>query len=157
MGFDERPIDRLAKQLPDMLDILDGELGGRDIERQVLPVPNPRHQLNREQVREAKDRLRLALRLRMERVRTNLRAVFQEAVQDVDRFPDPTGNEAAEQGDVGVGDMIIADATPASVADVVFAQQILFIDIPLGAVRSGSLARAPQFGQSEAIIPTATL
>src|SRR5712692_4796416 len=47
---------------------------------------------------------------------------------------------------------LIADATPASVADVVFAQQILFIDIPLGAVRSGSLARAPQFGQSEAII-----
>jgi len=48
--------------------------------------------------------------------------------------------------------MIVADATPAPVADVVFAEQILFVDIPLGAVRGGPLARAPQFGQLEAII-----
>ena len=72
MGFDERPIDRLAKQLPDMQDILNGELGGRDIECQVLPVPNPRHQLDREQVGQAKDRLRLALGIRMERIWANL-------------------------------------------------------------------------------------
>lgn len=88
MRFDERPIDRLAKQFPDMLDILDGEPGGRDIERQMLPVPNPRHQLNCQQVGQAKDRLRLALRILMERVWTNLRAVFQEAIQNVDRWGD---------------------------------------------------------------------
>lgn len=38
----------------------------------------------------------------MHGVRLNIRVVFDQSVQDVDRLVDPAGNEAAEQGDIHV-------------------------------------------------------
>ena len=78
---------------------------------------------------------------------------MQEAVQDVHRFPHPTGNKAAEQGDIGIGHVVVADASPPTVPQMVLAQEVLFIDVPLGAIRSRPLARAPEFREEEAIIP----
>jgi hypothetical protein len=89
----------------------------------------------------------------MEGVGTNLRAVLQEAIQDVHGFPHPTGHKAAEQGNIGIGYMVVADALPPAVPQVVLTQEVLFIDVPLGAIRGSPLARAPEFGQEEAIIP----
>ena len=116
----------------------------RRIQREVLPVANARHELNRQQVRQAKDGLGLPLGIGMEGIGTNLRPVGQQAIENVDRFPDATGNEAAEQRDVGVGDVVIADPAPAAIAEMVFTEQILFVDVPLGAVGSGALARSPR-------------
>jgi hypothetical protein len=50
----------------------------------MLPVANAWHQLDRQEVRQAKDRFGLALRIGMKRVRANLRAIFQQTV----KFPD---------------------------------------------------------------------
>ncbi len=72
------------------------------IRREVLPTADARHQLDCEQIREAKDWFGLTLAIGVQRVRANPRAVLQQAVEDIDRFPHPAGNEAAEQGDVGV-------------------------------------------------------
>jgi hypothetical protein len=76
----------------------------------------------------------------MQRVWANFRAVLQQAVEDIDRFPDATGNEATEQGDVGVRDVVVADPTSPAIANVVFAEEVLFVDVPLRAVRGGPLA-----------------
>src|SRR5215831_4597128 len=88
----------------------------------------------------------------MEGIGTNLGAVFQQAVQNVDGFPHPTGNEATEQGNIGVGDVVIANPAPAPIADMVLTEEILFVHVPLGAVCSGPLARAPELGQHKAVI-----
>jgi hypothetical protein len=37
----------------------------------------------------------------MQGIRANLGAIFQQAIQDVHGFPDPTGNKATEQGNIG--------------------------------------------------------
>ena len=88
-----------------------------------------------EEIREAKDRFGLALGIGMQRVRANLRAVLQQAVQDIHGFPHPAGNEAAEQGDVGVRDVVVADSTPPAIPNMVLTEQVLFVDVPFGAVR----------------------
>src|SRR6267378_3979378 len=36
--------------------------------------------------------------------------VFEQAIQNIDRFPDPAGNEVAEQGDIRVANMRVGDA-----------------------------------------------
>jgi hypothetical protein len=49
--------------------------------------------------------------------------------------------------------VVVADAPPPTVPQLVLTAEVLFLDVPLGAVRGRSLARAPEFGQQEAIIP----
>src|SRR5712692_5682426 len=70
----------------------------------------------------------------------------------MDGFPDTTCNETAKQRDVGVSDMVVPDPTPAPIPNVVFTEEVLFIDVPLGAVRRRPLSGAPQFRQPEPII-----
>jgi len=57
----------------------------------------------------------------------------------MNRFPNATSNETAEQGDVGIGDVVIADAAPPAVADVIFTEEVVFVDIPLRPVGRGPL------------------
>ena len=52
----------------------------------------------------------------------------------MDRFPDAAGDEVAENGNIGIGDMIVANSPIAAVADVIFREEVLFIEVPLGAV-----------------------
>lgn len=61
MSFDQRPIDRAAEKLSDVSDLLQSELVARDIERQVFPVANARHELNGQQIGQAEHGLGLAL------------------------------------------------------------------------------------------------
>src|SRR5512143_4216265 len=99
------------------------------IEVQILPVTYPRHQLDAEEEREAEDRRALSLRVRMDGVGLNLRAVLADEVQDGVSLPGTTGNEPREQSDVGVGDEIVADPAIAAVADVIFGHQALRVDV----------------------------
>lgn len=58
----------------------------------------------------------------------------------------------AEERDVGIRDMIIADSPIAAIADVVFGQQVLLVHLPLGAIGGSPFAGAPEGGQMEAIV-----
>jgi len=55
----------------------------------------------------------------MDGVGLNLRGVVQESVEDIHRFPNTAGNEVTEQRDVGIGNVIVADAAVAPIANVV--------------------------------------
>ena len=48
--------------------------------------------------------------------------------------------------------MIVADPSPPPIADMIFGQEVLFIDIPLGAVRGDVLPGAPELGQRKLIV-----
>ena len=58
-------------------------------------------------VRVTKHRFGLPMRIGIQGVGLEGRVVLEQPIENIDRFPHPAGNEAAEQGDVGVGDMII--------------------------------------------------
>src|SRR5512138_3280034 len=88
----------------------------------------------------------------MQRVWANLRAIFEQAVEDVDRFPDSTRHKATEQGNVGIGDVIVPQTSPAAVAEVVLTEQVVLVYVPLRAVRRRALTGPPQFGQHRAIV-----
>jgi len=60
--------------------------------------------------------------------------VLVERVQDVDAFVGATRDEVAEQSDIQVGDVVVADATKAAIADVVLGERVPLVQIPLGAV-----------------------
>src|SRR5260370_7989707 len=101
----------------------------------VLPVADPRHQLDAEQMRERENGFGLSLRVGVENVGLDIAFVLEQPIEDVDRFPDTARNEVAEQSNVGIGDMIVADAAIASVTDVLFGEKILFVQVPSRAVR----------------------
>lgn len=61
-----------------------------------VPVAHPGHQFDPQQVGQPKDHLRLSLRIGVDRIRLEDRLVLEQSVQDVDCFPDPTGDEVAE-------------------------------------------------------------
>lgn len=58
----------------------------------------------------------------------------------------------AEQRDVRVRHVIVANAAIAAVADVIFRQQVLFIEVPFSAVRRRVLAGAPEFWEIELVV-----
>lgn len=55
-------------------------------------------------------------------------------VENEDCLAHPAGDEAGEQGDVSIGDVIVPNPAVPAVTDVVFRQQILFVQVPLRAV-----------------------
>src|SRR5215204_4188381 len=88
----------------------------------------------------------------MDRIGLNVGEVLEQAVEKINRLPDPAGDEVGEQGDVGVGDMIVANAAITSVADVVLGEQVLLVQIPFCAVDGSALARSPTSWQGEASV-----
>ena len=88
----------------------------------------------------------------MQGVGLDLRLVLEQAIQNINCFPDPAWNEMTEERDVGIGDMVIPDPAIAAVTNVIFREQILFIEIPLGAVGGSALARALMLRQGEPIV-----
>ena len=147
--LDERPIDHVREQRVDVL-VARGLRGPE--ERQALPVANPGHEVDAQQVGEAEDRGGLPLGVGMDRVRLDVRPVLQQPIQDVDRLPHAARDEVAEQRHVGVRDVIVADAAVPAVADVVLGEQVLLVEVPLHAVRRGVLPRAPELREREAIV-----
>ena len=83
-------------------------------------VTNPRHEFNSEQISQAENGCALALCVGMNRVRLNLGLVFLQEVQDIVTFPRSARRKAAHQGDVVIGNQVVADAAVATAADVVF-------------------------------------
>ena len=75
--------------------------------------------------------------------------VFEQAIQNIDRFPDPAGNEVAEQGDIRVANMRVGDAAEFAVTDMPGTQQIVFEQLDMRAVGNGRLATAPEKRQLE--------
>ena len=100
------------------IDMLIADRLGRAIEDGVAQAAHAWHQLDAEQAAQAEDWLALALGVGMQRVGLDRRAVLHQRIQDVDRLPHAAGDEAGEQGDVGVGDVVVGDAAIAAVANV---------------------------------------
>jgi len=146
---DEIPIDCICEQ---RIDMFEATALVRPVQRQIFPIPDARHQLDTEQVGQREYGRVLSLCVGMERVRLNFTLVFEQAIKNVDGFPDATWDEVAEQRDVAIGDVIVADAAVPSVADVVLGQQILFIQIPFRTVGRSALAGTPQSWDRELVI-----
>jgi hypothetical protein len=91
-------------------------------------------------MRERENGFGLSLRVGVENVGLDIASVFEQPIEDVDSFPDTAWNEVAEQSNVGIRDMVVADATITSVTDVVFGGKILFVQVPSLAVRRSMLA-----------------
>jgi hypothetical protein len=76
----------------------------------------------------------LPLGVCMQGIGLDIRGVLEQAIKDIDRLPHPTRDKMAEQGDLAICHVIIADPAIAAIADMVFGQEILFVDIPLHAI-----------------------
>jgi hypothetical protein len=59
----------------------------------------------------------------------------KEILDDVDGLPHPTRNKPRKQRNIVVGDVMVGDPTVSAVADVVFGDQIIDVNIVLGAIR----------------------
>jgi len=70
----------------------------RSIHNQVFPVANAWHQVNAQQVGNAEDRQRLSLCISMKRVGLNIGCVFNQAINNVDRFPNADTDKVAKGG-----------------------------------------------------------
>jgi len=117
---------------------------------QVLPAADARHQLDAEEVRQPEDRGALPVGVGMHRGWLQQRAVLGHEVEDGVALVGAAGQEAREQGDVGIGHEIVADAAIAAVADVVGGFQAFGMHVPLHAVGGGGVAGAPVPVQADA-------
>ena len=82
----------------------------------------------------------------MERIGLDVGPVLQQPVQDVDGFPDAARDEASEQGDGAVGDVVVGDAAIATVADVAGAEQIVLAELGRGCRPRSPRGRCPSAG-----------
>jgi hypothetical protein len=64
------------------------------VERQVLEVPDPGQKIDPQHMREPENRERLALRIGVDLLRLGRRLILEKGVDEVDGFPDSTGNES---------------------------------------------------------------
>src|SRR5271163_3635468 len=117
------PIDFFAEQRVQML--ISSRLAGT-IEDRVADAAHARHELDAEEPTQAEYGFVLALRIGMERVRLNLGLVLHQRVQDMDRFPDTAGNEAGEQRDIAIGDVVVGDAAVAAISNMPRTHEIVF-------------------------------
>ena len=147
MRGDQIPVDFVPEQRIDML--IADRLGGA-IENGVAQAAHARHQLDAKEPAQAEDRLALALGVGMKRVGLDLRPVLQQPIKDVDRLPHAAGDEAGEQGDVAIGDVVVSDAAIAAVANVPGAHEIILAQLDVRAVGDRRAAAAPMPWQREA-------
>jgi hypothetical protein len=149
MRFDERPIDDVREWQVDVL-VAQGLRGPEELYR--LPVANRQRELDIEQGSGAKDWGRLALGVGVNTIRLDVRAVLQEPVQDVERLPDVAEDKVAEQRDVGVRNVIVADRAVPVVADMTLGEQIPPVEVPLPAICRCMFSGAPALREREAVI-----
>ena len=119
---DQVPVDVAGEQRVDMLV---ADRLGRPVEGHVSKATHARHQLDAEQPAEAEYRRALALGVGMQSVGLDFRLVLQQPVQDMDGFPDAAGDEAGEERNVAVGDVVVGDAAIGAVANVLGAEEIV--------------------------------
>ena len=87
----------------------------------------------------------------MHRCRLDVRGVLEQALQNVDRFPDAAWDEMAEQGDVRIRDVVVSDATVAAIPYRVLGKQAVLRELILGPIRR-SRAAAPDLWQIAPVI-----
>ena len=116
----------------------------RAVEGNLIPGPHPGHQLDAQEVRQTKDRLRLSLGIGMDGIRLNVGFILEQAINDVDRFPDTTGNEVAEKSNVGVRDVVIGNAAITPLTHMSFRQQAVFAQLKLRPIGDDRFASPPE-------------
>ncbi len=136
MALDQCPVHALAGE--QIIDVRIIELRAGLVESELLPVANPRHQLDTEQERQSIGRGALGLGITMQNIGPNIGLVLDQSIQDIYRFPDTAGDEMGEQGDIGIADMVVRDTAIAAVAYMVFGQEVVLVDVPLGYFRPTS-------------------
>lgn len=99
MGLDQLPVDGVGIQGFGMR-IVKSFVGLK--EREVFPVADAGHELNAQQIGKTENRGALCLGITMNGVGLEVGSVVEEAVENVNRLPDATRNEVAEEGDVGI-------------------------------------------------------
>ena len=60
--------------------------------------------------------LGLPMGIGVQGIRLEGREIHEQAIEDIDRFPDATGDEVVEQGHLGIANMMIGNAPEAPVA-----------------------------------------
>ena len=84
----------------------------------------------------------------MHGIRLDVAGVLVERVEDVGALIGAARDEVVEQGDVQVGEVIVANPTEAPIADVVLGQQVALVEIPLGPVGRDALAGPQDLGST---------
>ena len=132
------------------VDMLVADRFVRAIEDGVAQAAHARHQLDAEEAAQAEDWLALTLGVGMKRVGLDRRAVLHQPIKDVDRLPHAAGDEAGEQGDVGIGDVVVSDTAIAAIANVPGPHEIVLAELDVRAVGDRCATAAPMPGQREA-------
>src|SRR5271155_3288613 len=144
MGGDQIPVDFVSEKRVDML-VADRLVGA--IEGSVAQAAHARHQLDAEEPTQAEDGLALALGISVKRIGLDRRAVLHQRIKDMDCLPHPAGDEAGEQGDVGIGDVVVSNT---AIANVPGPHEIVLAELDVRAVSDRCSATAPMTGQWEA-------
>ena len=144
MALNDVPVNDLRKQ---GIDVFVGGVAVNPVEGHIVPGAHPGHQRNAQERGQAEDRFGLPMRIGVQRVGLQGRVVLEQAIQNIDRFPHPTGDEVAEQRDVRVTDMVVRNAPETAVPHMMLAQQIIPDQFDMGAIGNGPLPTAPQKGQ----------
>ena len=150
MTLDQIPVDRLlGKQ---RANVFVRFLQCRPEPLQVFPVPYSRHQLDAKQKGQSVDRRTLCLRIAMQNVGLNVGFVLGQSVENVDGLPDTAGDEVRKQRDVGIADVVVGHPAIAAVPYVALRKQVVFVQVPLGAVGGSMLGIAPISRQLEPVV-----
>ena len=94
----------------------------------------------------------LRLCVAVHRVRLDVRFVAQQTVQDMDALVSSTRYEVAKQRNELVRHMVVPNSAVTPIADMVLGHQVLFIQIPFGAICRCVLARSPVSRQFEFVV-----
>ena len=117
------------------------------IQLESLPGPDAWQKLYAKQIRQGEDVGRLAMRIGIESGGVNFTERILKNVENVGRLVYSTPNEAAEQGNVIVGDVPIGDSARPAVAKVSRCHQIISKGLEMRAVRCSRLSPPPQLRQ----------
>ena len=136
---DEPPIDGVRKESVDMV-VTRGFSGA--VQRDVRPGAHTRHQFGSQHSAETKNRLALPMGVGVQRVGLNDRAVLLHAVKNMYRLPDPARYEGREQGDVGIGNMVIGNGSVVAVTYMARADQVILSQRHVRTIRDRCFSRA---------------
>src|SRR5262245_40918192 len=96
----------------------------RAVKRQALPVLDPRHQLDSQEIGQSADRFALPMTAGVNYVGLSLAIVLHQAVDNLDRFGNAAGNKVRNQRDVFSADHKVRDPAITTVTNMIFAQQV---------------------------------
>jgi hypothetical protein len=123
----------------------------RSIQDQLFPVADARRELDAQEVGRTEPGRILPLGIGVERVGLDVARILQQPIENGHSSPYTARDGVAGQSNVGVRHVTVANATTAAVADAILREQVLFVEIPLGAVRRRVSSRAPGFWDMELI------